>query len=323
MPFTRLNRLRAHPALREMVRENQVRPWDLIYPMFIVAGTGVRREIPSMPGQVNLSLDTFAEEIRHVADAGVRAVMLFGVPRAKDDAGSGAFADDGIVQRALEVAGRATPELALIADTCLCEYTDNGHCLIFRDERPDLTATLDTLARTAVSQARAGADMVAPSTMVDGMVAAIRQGLDGAGFADTPIMAYSVKHASAFYGPFRQAVDSAPAFGDRSAHQMDPANGREALREAEEDAREGADILMVKPGMPCLDILARMRDRFHHPLAVYQVSGEYAMIKAAARNGWIDEDRVVHETLTAFKRAGADMILSYFTYDLIKRGRVE
>jgi len=322
-PVERLSRLRAHPVLRAMVRETRVTGDDLIYPLFAVPGSGVRREIGSMPGQYNLSLDHLAQEARRAADAGVRAVIVFGVPERKDGAASGAFDARGIVQQAIGVIKRAAPELAVFADTCLCEYTDHGHCLVFgKDNRYDPAATLETLARTAVSQAAAGADVVAPSGMVDGMVAAIRAGLDAAGFSHVPIMSYAVKYASGFYGPFRDAVGSAPAFGDRAGHQMDPPNAREALREAQLDAAEGADILMVKPGLPYLDILARLRERFSHPLAAYQVSGEYAMIKAAARHGWIDEDRVVLETLTALKRAGADLILTYFALDLLERKRI-
>jgi porphobilinogen synthase len=295
--------------------------------MFVVAGSGVRAEIASMPGQYRLSIDQLVPEIKRVADAGVRAVMLFGVPSDKDDTGVGAFARDGIVQEATIAIKGLAPDLVVVVDTCLCEYTANGQCMIFRGERPDPSATLETLAKTAVSQAQAGADIVAPSGMVDGMVRAIREGLDDNNLTHIPIMSYAVKYASAFYGPFRDAVDSAPAgddpaFLNRAWHQMDPPNSREAIREAQLDVEEGADFLMVKPGMPYLDILAQLRQRFPHPMAVYQVSGEYAMIEAAAANGWIDRDRAVVESLVAFKRAGADLILTYFALDALERGLI-
>jgi len=318
-PVERLSRLRANRVLRAMVRENRVTADDLVYPMFVVPGSGLRREIASMPGQFNLSIDELAKEAARAAAAGVRAIILFGVPEKKDHEASGAFRADGIIQEAIRAVRAAAPDLAILADTCLCEYTDNGHCLLYGGHRPDVEATLKTLAITAVSQARAGADVVAPSCMVDGMVQAIREALDANGLFHVPIMSYAAKYASAFYGPFRDAVESAPAFGDRAGHQMDPPNAREAIREAELDAMEGADILMVKPGLPYLDVLARLRERFNRPLAVYQVSGEYAMIKAAAANGWVDHDRVVLESLVAFKRAGADMILTYFALDMVER----
>ncbi|MCX7049225.1 MAG: porphobilinogen synthase [Candidatus Sumerlaeota bacterium] len=322
-PVERLSRLRANRVLREMLREHAPTGADLIYPMFAVPGTGVRREIRSMPGQFNLSVDELTEHARRAAAAGVRAVILFGVPEKKDGQASGAYAADGIFQQAARALKAALPDLLVIADTCLCEYTDHGHCFIFSGQRPNAEATLAVLAGTAVSQAQAGADMIAPSGMVDGMVQAIRAALDQNGFAHVPIMSYAVKYASSFYGPFRDAVESAPAFGDRAWHQMDPPNAREALREAELDAAEGADILMVKPGLPYLDVLAKMRERFDLPLAAYQVSGEYSMIKAAAAQGWMDENRAILETLTSLKRAGADLILTYFAMDALEKGIVK
>jgi porphobilinogen synthase len=302
-----------------MVRETRLTPAQLVQPYFVCPGEGVRREIPSMPGQYNLSLDQLAEEALRARAAGVRAVLLFGLPESKDPGGTGAFVDDGIVQRALALLKRETPGMLLIADTCLCEYTDHGHCGPVVDGEVDNDATLEILARTAVSQARAGADVIAPSGMMDGMVGAIREGLDANGFAHVPVMSYAVKYASAFYGPFRDAADSAPQFGDRRGYQMDPANAREALREAELDVRQGADILMVKPALAYLDVIRAVRERFDLPVAAYQVSAEYAMIKAAAANGWIDEQRIVDETLVSIARAGADIIITYFAAEVASR----
>ena len=318
--FYRGRRLRTSLALRELVRENRVTADDLIMPYFVVetADAGFRKEISSMPGQYQLSLKELEKQVGAAVDNGLKACILFGIPAKKDEVGSGAYDDSGIVQKAIRLLKDRWPNLIVIADTCLCEYTSHGHCGLVKNEYVQNDPTLNLLAKAAVAQARAGADMVAPSDMMDGRVAAIRDALDEAGFINTPIMSYAVKYASAFYGPFREAAESAPQFGDRKTYQMDPPNGREALREAVADLNEGADILMVKPGMPYLDIVRQVRDNFDTPVAVYQVSGEYSMIKAAARNGWIDEMNVVMESLVAFKRAGADMILTYFTEDVLK-----
>ncbi len=319
-PNRRLRRLRMNPRLRDMVRETQLRVDDLIYPLFACPGSGVRQEVASMPGVHNLSVDQIVEECREVADLGIPAVLLFGIPESKDAEGSGAWRDDGIVQQALRAVKQAVgDQLVLVADTCLCEYTSNGHCGMVSAAGEILNdATLPLLARAAVAQARAGADVIAPSDMMDGRVAAIRLGLDEAGFYNTPVLSYAAKYASAFYGPFRDAVQSAPQFGDRRSHQMDPANLREALEEARLDVAEGADMLMVKPAGPYLDVLAAMRREFDLPLAAYQVSGEYAMIRAAGRNGWIDEARVIWESALGIKRAGADLIITYFAKDLAR-----
>lgn len=315
-PVHRPRRLRDHPVLRAMSRETRLHRENLIYPLFAVPGRGVREEIESLPGQYHLSVDRLGEAAKAAAGLGIPAVLLFGIPEHKDEAGSGAWAEDGIVQQATRAVKHAAPELAVITDLCLCEYTSHGHCGVLRRRddglHVDNDATLPVLARIAVSQARAGADMVAPSDMMDGRVAAIRQALDTDGFPQTPILAYAAKQASAFYGPFRQAADSAPQKGDRAGYQMDAANGREALRELEADAEEGADILLVKPALPCLDILRQARERCALPLAAYQVSGEYAMIHAAAARGWIELDRAMWETLIAIRRAGADLIVTYF-----------
>ena len=315
----RPRRLRRGEALRAMVRETRLAPEQLVQPFFVCEGEGVRREISSMPGQYNLSIDQLVEEASRAARAGVRSTILFGLPESKDAAGTGAWIDEGIVQRALAAVRREVPGLLLIADTCLCEYTDHGHCGPLDGEHVDNDATLEILGRTAVSQAAAGADVIAPSGMMDGMVGAIRGALDAAGYAHVPVMSYAVKYASAFYGPFREAADSAPQFGDRKGYQMDPANAREGLREAELDVREGADILMVKPALPYLDVIRAVRERFDLPVAAYHVSGEYAMIKAAAERGWIDERRIVDESLTAIARAGADIILTYYATEVAER----
>ena len=309
--FARFRRLRGSEGLRRLVRETRLSPEEFVYPLFVVHGRDVREEIPSMPGQYHLSLDRLAAEAEELRSLGVRAVLLFGLPAAKDDAGSEAYADDGIVQQAVRAFKAADPELTVITDVCLCEYTDHGHCGVIVDGEIDNDSSLELLARTAVSHARAGADLVAPSDMLDGRGAAIRSALDGANMAETPIMAYAAKYASAFYGPFREAAESAPRFGDRRGYQMDPPNAREALREIAADIEEGADIVMVKPALPYLDVISQARARFDLPLAAYNVSGEYSMLHAAARNGWLDGRRAVLETLTSIKRAGADIIITY------------
>jgi len=314
LAFRRFRRLRRSEALRALVRETRLSPLDFVYPLFVTHGEGVRREIESMPGQYHLSLDQLpreAEELSASGGLGVPAVLLFGLPAAKDDAGSEAYDPDGIVQRAVRALKQAAPGLAVITDVCLCEYTSHGHCGVVVDGDVDNDRTLPLLARIAVSHAEAGADIVAPSDMMDGRVAALRSALDEAGFGHTPIMAYAAKQASAFYGPFRVAAESAPQLGDRRGYQMDPANAREAMREIEADTEEGADIVIVKPALPNLDLIARARERFDLPLAAYNVSGEYAMVKAAAAAGYLDERLVTLEVLTAIKRAGADIIITY------------
>ena len=317
----RPRRLRKTEALRSLVRETHLRPEDFILPLFACPGQNFRREIPSMPGVHNLSVDEIAREAAAAYEIGVRGIILFGLPESKDETGTGAYADDGIVQQAVRAVKREVPDLIVIADTCLCEYTSHGHCGVVRDGEVLNDKSLELLAATAVSQAQAGADIVAPSAMMDGQVSAIREALDQAGLHHVPIMSYAVKYASAFYGPFREAADSAPAFGDRRAYQMDPPNAREAMREAALDVSEGADILMVKPATVFLDILRMVRDRFDLPLAAYHVSGEYALIKAAAQNGWIDERRVMLETLTSIKRAGADIIITYYAREAVQAVR--
>jgi porphobilinogen synthase len=318
-PAYRPRRLRRTAALRSMVRENALSAADLIYPLFVEFGTGVRREVSSMPGVFNISLDQLPAEIDELKRLGIPAVILFGIPDVKDEAGSGAFAEDGIVQQAIRAIKAHDPEFTVITDVCMCEYTSHGHCGALDEHGCVMNdVTLEMLAQTAVSHAEAGADMVAPSDMMDGRVGAIRAALDAEGYAEVPIMAYSAKYASAYYGPFRDAADSAPAFGDRRGYQMDPANGEEALREVALDIAEGADIVMVKPALAYMDIIRRVKDEFGYPTAAYNVSGEYAMVKAAAARGWIDEKRVVLETLTGFKRAGADLILTYHAKDAAK-----
>ncbi len=299
-------------ALRRLVRETHLSVEQLIQPLFVVEGKGPRQPIASMPGIERLSLDEFEREIHELAGLGIGGVILFGIPDQKDEVATSAYLDDGIVQRAVSIAKKAAPNLVVITDVCLCEYTSHGHCGIVRDGKIVNDQTLEILQKVAVSHARAGADVVAPSDMMDGRVAAIRAALDAAGFPDLPILSYSSKFASAFYGPFRDAAQSTPAFGDRRSHQLDPANFREAIRESLEDVAEGADMLMVKPALPYLDVLRELRTRCDLPLAAYQVSGEYCMIKAAAMHGWMDEQRVVEETLTAIRRAGADVILTYY-----------
>jgi porphobilinogen synthase len=313
----RPRRLRRNPILRSLVRETRLAPENFVLPLFVCPGDAVRREISSMPGVFNLSVDEATKEAAAAYDAGVRSIILFGLPESKDELASGAYAEDGIVQRATRAIRRATPDLIIIADTCLCEYTSHGHCGVVRGGEVLNDESLELLARTAASQAAAGADIVAPSAMMDGQVGAIREALDDSGLENTAIMSYAVKYASGFYGPFREAAQSTPEFGDRRAYQMDPPNAREAMREAELDYSEGADILMVKPATVYLDILKMVRDRFDLPLAAYHVSGEYALIKAAAQKGWIDEERVMMETLTSIKRAGADIILTYYAREAI------
>ncbi|MEA3364153.1 MAG: porphobilinogen synthase [Candidatus Hydrogenedentes bacterium] len=319
-PKTRMRRLRRNAAFRRMVRETRLSVDNLIFPMFVRPGKGVRNPIASMPGNFQFSVDTLAEEAKKVAACGVPAVILFGIPEHKDALGSEAYAKNAIVCRAVEAVKRAAPELCVITDVCLCEYTDHGHCGVIKNNRdgvPDVDndATLQFLVKEALAHVRAGADMVAPSDMMDGRVGAIREALDANGFSDVPIMAYSAKFASSFYGPFRDAAESPPQFGDRSSYQMDPPNGREALREIALDIEEGADIVMVKPALAYLDILAFAAARFDLPLAAYHVSGEFAMVKAAAANGWIDEKRAALEILTSIRRAGASLILTYWACD--------
>lgn len=312
IPIIRPRRLRMSAGVRRMVRETIVTPADFIYPLFVTHGENVRHPIASMPGIFQFSVDQLADEAAEIVALGIPAVVLFGIPAQKDPIGLDNFADEGIVQQAIRAIKAGQPDLVIITDVCLCEYTDHGHCGLVHGDEILNDETLAILAKTAVSHARAGADIVAPSGMMDGMVAAIRAGLDGAGFTNTPIISYAVKYASAFYGPFRDAADGAPKFGDRKTHQMDPGNGREALREAALDVQEGADFLMVKPALAYLDIIRQTKEAHPElPLAAYNASGEYAMIKAAAANGWLDERAAIMETLTAIKRAGADLILTY------------
>jgi porphobilinogen synthase len=318
MPFpqTRLRRLRATRALRGLVRETTLKPSDFVFPLFVAHGVGRREPIEAMPGVDHLSIDHAVQEAGEAAALNIPAVLLFGLPAAKDEEGSGAWDDEGVVQLATRAIKEAHPELIVITDLCLCEYTSHGHCGALRlDGSVDNDATVDLLAKTAISQAHAGADIIAPSDMMDGRVRAIRQALDEEDFTDTPILAYSAKFASAFYGPFREAADSAPAFGDRRGYQMDPANGNEAVREAKLDVEEGADIVMVKPALPYLDLIRRIKDETEMPLAAYNVSGEYVMIKAAAQAGLLDERQAVLEALTGIRRAGADIIITYHAKD--------
>ena len=315
-PQTRLRRLRATRALRGLVRETKLTPADFVYPLFVAHGLDRREPIEAMPGIDRLSIDHAVTEAREAAELGIPAVVLFGLPAAKDEEGSGAYDDEGVVQLATRAIKQAVPDILVITDLCLCEYTSHGHCGVVRpDGTIDNDATLELLSRTAVSQARAGADIIAPSDMMDGRVGTIRQALDEDGHVDTPILAYSAKFASAFYGPFREAVDSTPAFGDRRSYQMDPANGNEAVREARLDVEEGADIVMVKPALPYLDVIRRVKDQTGMPLAAYNVSGEYAMIKAAAAAGYLDERATVLEALTSIRRAGADIVITYHAKD--------
>ncbi len=317
-PEYRPRRMRQNENLRAMIRETRLAPEQLVYPLFVMPGKGKKEEVPSMPGVFRLSVDQLKKEAKDCLDVGVRSVILFGLPEKKDAVGSGAHAKNGIVQQAIKELKNTAPDMTVITDVCLCEYTDHGHCGCLIGKDVDNDATLEILAKTALSHAQAGADMIAPSDMMDGRVSEIRSTLDENDFHNVPIMAYSVKYASAFYGPFRDAADCAPQFGDRRSYQMDPANSREALREATLDVDEGADILMVKPAVAYLDIISRLRDEFDLPIAAYHVSGEYAMIKAAAAKGWIDEQRVMAETLLSIRRAGADIILTYFAKDMAK-----
>uniref|UniRef100_A0A831ZZ83 Delta-aminolevulinic acid dehydratase n=1 Tax=Desulfacinum infernum TaxID=35837 RepID=A0A831ZZ83_9BACT len=314
-PQYRPRRLRRTENLRRMVRETRLSPDVFIYPLFVRPGRGIRQPVASMPGVFQLSRDTAAMEAQEVRDLGIPAVILFGLPEKKDERGSEAYAPDGVVQEAVRAIKDRCPDLVVITDVCLCEYTSHGHCGVLRGREVDNDPTLEILARIAVSHAQAGADMVAPSDMMDGRVGAIRERLDAEGFPQTAVMAYSAKYCSAFYGPFREAAESAPQFGDRRAYQMDPANAREALREIQLDIEEGADIIMVKPALAYLDIIRRVREEFDWPVAAYNVSGEYAMIKAAAANGWLDEQRAMMEVLMAIHRAGADQIITYFAKD--------
>jgi porphobilinogen synthase len=323
-PLYRPRRLRESPLLRSMVRETTLRAVDFVYPLFAVHGRGVREPIGSMPGQYRLSIDELLKECKDAASMGIPAVLLFGLPRDKDPRGTEAYAEDGIIQQAVRAVKDTIPDLLVITDVCLCEYTSHGHCGVVEDGRVKNDPSLELIARTAISHAEAGADMVAPSDMMDGRVAAIREGLDEGGFTETPIMAYSAKYASAFYGPFREAADSTPQFGDRRSYQMDPANALEAMREVALDVDEGADIVMVKPALPYLDVIARVKGEFGLPVAAYSVSGEYAMLKAAGQLGWLDEERAMIEALTGIRRAGADIIITYFAKDaarLIEQGR--
>ena len=317
-PQLRLRRLRRTETLRALVREGRVDIGDLVYPIFVVEGGGTKQEISSMPGIFRFSPDELAPEVEEVARLKIPAVILFGIPEHKDEIGSSAYQPDGVVQQAIRTIKKSVPGLLVITDVCLCEYTSHGHCGVIVNDYVDNDQTLPLLAKMALSHAEAGADIVAPSDMMDGRVKAIREILDDGGFQHIPILSYAAKYASAFYGPFREAAESAPQFGDRRSYQMDPPNVREALREVEQDINEGADIIMVKPALAYLDVIRRVRDTFNHPIAAYNVSGEYAMVKAAAQQGWVDEQRVVMEILTAIKRAGADIILTYHAKDVAR-----
>lgn len=317
-PTKRLRRLRYNPIMRDMVRETVLTKNDLIYPLFVVPGTKVKNEVRSMPGVFQMSIDVVVEECKELVQLGIPAIILFGIPEYKDEVGSGAYDPNGIIQQAVRAIKKEVKNLLVITDVCMCEYTSHGHCGILDGERILNDPTVELLAKEAVTHAQAGADVIAPSDMMDGRVAAIRKALDENGFEEIPILSYGIKYASGYYGPFRDAAESAPAFGDRRSHQMDVANTNEALREAETDIEEGADIIMVKPAGAYLDIIYRVKEKFEMPTAAYQVSGEYAMIKAAGKLGWIDEQRVMMESLIAIKRAGADMILTYFAKDVAK-----
>lgn len=317
-PTFRARRIRGKDVFRKMVRETALSANDLIYPMFSAFGTGIKKEISSMPGIYQQSIENIVEEAQEVHALGVPAVILFGIPETKDAVGSDAYADHGIIQDTIRALKKQVPGLVVITDVCMCEYTDHGHCGIIKDGDVDNDSTLELLAKEALSHAQAGADMVAPSDMMDGRVMAIRESLDNNGFNHIPLMSYAVKYASGYYGPFREAAESTPQFGDRRSYQMDPANRLEAIREAQMDIDEGADIVMVKPGLPYLDIIRELRNYTNLPVAAYNVSGEYSMIKAAGRMGWIDEDRVVMETMLSFKRAGADLILTYHAKDVAR-----
>ncbi|HUJ48990.1 MAG TPA: porphobilinogen synthase [Bryobacteraceae bacterium] len=317
-PVHRMRRSRATEPLRKLVRETHLAPDDFILPLFACPGAGIRRAISSMPGNYQLSVDELVKECAEALRLGIGGVILFGIPETKDDLASGAYADDGIVQQAVRAVKRELPKLLVMTDVCNCEYTSHGHCGLVVNGEVQNDPTLEWLAKAAVSHARAGADMVAPSDMMDGRVAAIRKALDQSGFLNTPILSYAAKYASVFYGPFREAAESTPQFGDRRSYQMDPSNAREAMREIELDLEEGADMIMVKPAMPYLDIIRQARDRFDAPLGAYQVSGEFSMLMAAIQNGWLDRDRAILESLTAIRRAGADFMLTYFAKDAAK-----
>lgn len=317
-PIHRPRRLRSNEALRSLVRETQVSTHGLVYPMFVCPGKGVRAEVSSMPGIAQQSADKLVEEVREAADLGIPAVILFGLPEHKDDKGSEGYIASGVVQRAIEAIRKARPEMLVVTDVCLCEYTSHGHCGVIQGEKIANDPTIELLAQMALSHARAGAHIVAPSDMMDGRVAVIRKKLDENKFEDVPILSYAAKYCSGFYGPFREAAQSAPQFGDRRSYQMDPANSREALKEVAQDLEEGADMIMVKPALPYLDVIHRVREAFDVPVAAYNVSGEYAMVKAAAQNGWIDEKRVVLEIFTAIQRAGASIVLTYHAKDLAR-----
>ncbi len=314
----RPRRLRKNSVIRELVRETVITPYDLIYPLFACRGEGIKKEISSMPDVYNLSIDEIVKEAKAAKSIGIRSLIVFGLPEQKDEIGSDAYSETGIVQDAIRAIKREVNDLLVIADTCLCEYTSHGHCGVIENGDVANDPTLELIAKTAVSQAQAGADIIAPSGMMDGMVGAIRAALDDTGFNQTPILSYAIKYASGFYGPFREAADSTPQFGDRRSYQMDPANAREALREADLDVEEGADMLMVKPALAYLDIIRAARERYDLPIAAYQVSGEYAQIKAAGQLGWIDEERVMMESIISIKRAGADLILTYFAKEVMK-----
>lgn len=316
--FDRHRRLRSSQAMRSLVRETELRVNDLLYPMFIIEGENVKNEVISMPGIFQISIDLLADEIKEIKKLGIKAVMLFGVITQKDEAGTGAYSESGIIQKATRLIKKEVPEMLVIADTCLCEYTSHGHCGVIENGEVANDASLKSLAKTAVSQANAGADIIAPSNMMDGFVITIREALDEAGFSEIPIMSYAVKYSSAFYGPFRDAADSTPQFGDRKQYQMDPANRIEALREAESDVIEGADFLIVKPALSYLDIIRDVKNNFSLPVVAYNVSGEYSMVKAASANGWIDEKSIVIEKITSIKRAGANLILTYHAKDIAK-----
>ncbi len=317
-PTARLRRLRMTETMRSMVRETHLSKDDFIYPLFVVPGKNVKKEVSSMPGVFQMSVDQIVRECAEVKSLGLRAVLFFGIPEEKDEVGSGAYDELGVVQQALRAVKKEVPDLFLITDVCLCEYTSHGHCGIVRGNEIVNDESVELLVKEAISHAQAGADMVAPSDMFDGRVGAIRRSLDENGFQNLPIMSYAAKYASGFYGPFREAAESTPKFGDRRSHQMDPANGDEALREVAQDIQEGADIVMVKPALPYLDIVRRVKERFGMPTAAYNVSGEYSLLKAAARLGWVEEERVMMEMLTCIKRAGADLILTYFAKDAAK-----
>ncbi len=316
--FDRHRRLRSSAAMRSLVRETEVTVNDLLYPMFIIEGENVKNEVVSMPGIFQISIDLLADEMKEIKNLGIKAVMLFGVITNKDEAGTGAYSESGIIQEATRLIKKEVPEMLVIADTCLCEYTSHGHCGVIENGQVANDASLKSLAKTAVSQAKAGADIIAPSNMMDGFVITIREALDEAGFSEIPIMSYAIKYSSAFYGPFRDAADSTPQFGDRKQYQMDPANRIEALREAESDVQEGADFLIVKPALSYLDIIRDVKNNFNLPVVAYNVSGEYSMVKAAAMNGWIDEEAIVMEKMLSIKRAGANLILTYHAKDIAK-----